>query len=731
MRSAGCLCALIFALCLFVDATVEAANGTRFEPPDGRIYSAASTSGIDANHDAFLATANQPSVAIYNRFGGKGLTDFRWVLKEFDRRDVAGMVSWYNFRADYAPEQPGGSSASIARGDVDQHILDRAADVRGYGEPLFLRMNWEMNGYWFAYSAYDKQGNLRQGNAHAHYRNAWRRTVELFRGGSRAAIDKRLAAIGLPGLTAETSYVSPTTNVSWVWNPSHGTQWPDRQVVHDYYPGDDYVDWVGVDWYPYGPGDTVELFASKARAPQGPNEMYETYSGPSSSGRKPFIVGEWGVRDFDRPIWTQAMFDWIAARPKVKAQAYFNYNAHDGNSQLQDFPAAAQVFRASLATSKWLRNGSDVRDYGDQDAPSGAGDGPPHATTPPESAESPVAEPPSIDSPSHLRQPIVEPDRGGGRPEQPQEEQAREPRGDVPKVPRSRARLSNRVLSLVAPAAGSVLTRDTLVRPEVVDPAGVKSVKFYLNGVLRDVDRPGRAAWRIRVARERLGRHSLRITSTNSQGAMSSVVVPFRIKRSGGTRRPSVSLGYPYPDQAVSRGMHRLRPRVEGATRSGRVRFYLDGRLQDADAAGDGDWVLDTRQLRSGRHTIRLELIDRGRRRSVVTRRITVPRHEERAPTSADAVDGTAPRTLVDVRTRGRGDLRVNARFAPRKELAGSRVRLYVNGRLEATTRPRRGVLSWNGRTARRGRSDVKLEFVAPGRPGETTVVRTSAIARE
>ena len=284
MRLAGCLCALLVVPVLASGAFEETATGTRFEPPDGRVYAAASTSGIEANYDSFLSVANQPSVAIYNRFGGKGLADFRWVLSEFRKRDVAGMVSWYNFRAQYEPDKPGGSSASIARGDVDRHIIDRAAEVREYGEPLFIRMNWEMNGFWFAYSAYDKQGNLRRDNAHAHYRNAWRRTVELFRGGTAEEINKRLSALHLPVLAVDVDWVAPADNVSWVWNPSHGTQWKDRQAVFDYYPGDGFVDWVGVDWYPYGPGDTQRHVHQQGRSVPGPQRDLCTLLRPGKLG---------------------------------------------------------------------------------------------------------------------------------------------------------------------------------------------------------------------------------------------------------------------------------------------------------------------------------------------------------------------------------------------------------------------------------------------------------------
>jgi beta-mannanase len=46
-------------------------------------------------------------------------------------------------------------------------------------------------------------------------------------------------------------------NIAWVWNPN-ARNWPLASVApwndyNEYYPGDDYVDWVGLDGYNWGP----------------------------------------------------------------------------------------------------------------------------------------------------------------------------------------------------------------------------------------------------------------------------------------------------------------------------------------------------------------------------------------------------------------------------------------------------------------------------------------------
>jgi hypothetical protein len=322
------------------------------EPPDGTIYAGATVRLSSNGFGQFTQTSGQGKVAILNRYTTAGLTRFRDALDDIRGRPVVGMISWRLFRARHSTRHAGGTQASIARGDVDRYILGRAAEARRYAKPLFLRLNWEMNGDWMPFSRLDSEGRARRGNGYAHFRNAWRRTVILFRGGTRKEINAKLRRLRLPGLRARIAKVAPTPNVAWVWTPASKAPWP-QENVHRYYPGDTYVDWVGVDWY----GTSGEgAHGKRAAGVRGPNEIYDRYSGPQSRGRKPFLIGEWGVFGQDRPEWVADMFDWIEARSEVKAALYFNVRASDQNSQLQDFPASAQVYRERIVSPRWVKD---------------------------------------------------------------------------------------------------------------------------------------------------------------------------------------------------------------------------------------------------------------------------------------------------------------------------------------------------------------------------------------
>jgi len=144
-----------------------------------------------------------------DRFPGSGQTD-----------DVAAgrmpMVTWEPWNT---------TLADIANGTYDTTIVSRAQAMRDFGHPIFLRFAHEMNGTWYPWSGSANGGSA---SGTAAYVAAWRHVHDLF------------AAQG-------------ATNVIWVWcanqNDSPSAAW---NHWTNYYPGDNYVDWVSVDAYNWG-----------------------------------------------------------------------------------------------------------------------------------------------------------------------------------------------------------------------------------------------------------------------------------------------------------------------------------------------------------------------------------------------------------------------------------------------------------------------------------------------
>jgi len=135
---------------------------------------------------------------------------------------------------------------------------------------------------------------------------AWRRVVDIFR--------------------SEGAH-----NVSWAWItaslPPAPATWGKDRNIGAYYPGDEYVDWIGVDFYDFGPPSWLE-------------PIYEF----SLDHQKPLMIGEFGVRHpgsrftpAEDQAWLDAMFDFFESHPNVKSITYSNFKSRpDAPSHMED-----------------------------------------------------------------------------------------------------------------------------------------------------------------------------------------------------------------------------------------------------------------------------------------------------------------------------------------------------------------------------------------------------------
>ena len=111
----------------------------------------------------------------------------------------------------------------ILDGKYDDFLADYARQLKDFGHPVLFRLNNEMNGDWCWYSAFytGKDTDL--------YKALWRYIHDIF---VQNGVD----------------------NVVWVWNPHDlsrpAFEWNSYLL---YYPGDEYVDVVGMTGYNTGP----------------------------------------------------------------------------------------------------------------------------------------------------------------------------------------------------------------------------------------------------------------------------------------------------------------------------------------------------------------------------------------------------------------------------------------------------------------------------------------------
>lgn len=172
------------------------------------------------------AVGKVPNLAGYF---GAGDEPFRpdAVLASWDRGMLPFLTWELRPKADMGPGgaenlRPGWSLADIANGSLDIYLRDYAHAVAELGLPLAIRLDHEMNGSWYPWSIYS-QVNGRDGKTGAEwYRLMWRHVHDIF---ARAG----------------------ASNVLWVWSPNIITF--SRSDFRNFYPGDDYVDWIGLSGY--------------------------------------------------------------------------------------------------------------------------------------------------------------------------------------------------------------------------------------------------------------------------------------------------------------------------------------------------------------------------------------------------------------------------------------------------------------------------------------------------
>jgi len=200
---------------------------------------------------------------------------------------------------------------SIASGAQDGLIRQRADDLKALGKPVFLRFAWEMNGNWYPWSG-AQSSDPGTHNGPAQYVAAWRHIHNVF------------AAQG-------------ANNVVWVWSPNNESVPADPwNAVGNYYPGDKYVDWVGVDGYNWG---TSESWSSWTSFTQLFSNFYDKYS-----SSKPIMVAETATVSAggSKPGWIDGAATAMKSQfPDIAAFVYFDAPT---SWLLAGEPAATQAF---------------------------------------------------------------------------------------------------------------------------------------------------------------------------------------------------------------------------------------------------------------------------------------------------------------------------------------------------------------------------------------------------
>lgn len=311
-------------------------KGKTYLPSKGRIFTGSSDTGQTSDYREFRdETRAHP--AVMQSFESWGYIP-KEALGRWEDTNTRGMLSLSTARCWKCADVI--SPRSIARGKGDRYILALGKALARRREPTYIRLLPEMNGYWNRYSAFESDGDRRDG-AHStkSFKKAWRRFVLIVRGGGRRAIDRQLRELGMPRIRERTAKKLPRPKVSFAWVPqSTGSPNVAGNQPQDYFPGWRYVDWVGADIYGKYPNIA------------GLDQLYRKYD------KRPFLIGEWSSWDVDRPRFVKDLFGWIGKHKRSRMSVYYQGFGEGAVNpyELTDYPKSLRVLRRILNDKRYL-----------------------------------------------------------------------------------------------------------------------------------------------------------------------------------------------------------------------------------------------------------------------------------------------------------------------------------------------------------------------------------------
>lgn len=198
------------------------------------------------------------------------------------------------------------SLADIAAGRYDSYLTSFADEVAAFRHTVIISFGHEMNGYWYSWGYTHTSPSV--------FIAAWRHVVNIFR-------------------------QQGANNVKWLWQVNSLS--PQISPPSEWWPGPQYVTWVGVSGYYYLPGDTFgylfgPVVADVRLFTQDPVLIAETAAGPQA--------------EQPRAIWN--LFSGLRAQGDL-GLVWFDQHSHGGlyhgeDWRLEDSRPALSAFRKAL-----------------------------------------------------------------------------------------------------------------------------------------------------------------------------------------------------------------------------------------------------------------------------------------------------------------------------------------------------------------------------------------------
>ncbi|MEY2545844.1 MAG: hypothetical protein QOG48_961 [Verrucomicrobiota bacterium] len=234
------------------------------------------------------------------------------------------------------------SLTSIIEGKWDAYIDKWGDAAREFGHPMIVAFGVEMNGEWFPwcgtyYGADDWDDAADNWKGPETYRRAYRHVVDRVR--ARGA-----------------------TNVKWMFHTNNYSYPMDTwNFASAYYPGSDYVDWLGLSVY-------GQQFKDEPNPDIPPLVDWPYQELCALDPKKPIMIAEWATGEFPnsfnegihKPEWIRHALDLFRTRyPRLKAAVYWherwqNPDQSYSNLRVNSSVESLKAYREGVANGDWI-----------------------------------------------------------------------------------------------------------------------------------------------------------------------------------------------------------------------------------------------------------------------------------------------------------------------------------------------------------------------------------------
>ena len=299
---------------LAVPAVLPHVGPTVSPPASGRAATVAPP--VPADGKFYLGVSSDPNtIATYDRvsgvrqssvLGGYVLNNGQLMSIVDHSSALPGTIPLVSWGVDFTHN-------AVLSGSDNAYLSAQAKALAAYGKPVFLRLDWEMNGNW-----YPEWGS--GAVSPKVYIESWRYIREYF-------------------------WLEGAFNVSFVWCPNVGD--PEGASAYDWYPGDAYVDWAGLDAYPQSRLAGLGLLSG--------DDGLDSMAEQAAEHNKPLMLAEWAPSSLSSDVAGpfDQIFQWALKYPDtVKALVYFNYGSSTTDHFLVDYPVGAAEYRKLIADNR-------------------------------------------------------------------------------------------------------------------------------------------------------------------------------------------------------------------------------------------------------------------------------------------------------------------------------------------------------------------------------------------